>query len=60
LKERQDRKEGTITQEEIDIASGKMDLNSSTAANFLKELDRKDENIRKAFARQAAKSIVRC
>jgi hypothetical protein len=59
LKERQDRKDGTISQEEIDIASGKTDLNSSMAADFVKQLDQKTENICKAFAQQEIKSLVR-
>ena len=58
LKEHQEWKDGTITQEEIDIASGKTDLDSLTATNILKELDQKAENIHKVFAHQEAKSIV--
>lgn len=58
LKERQDRKDGTITEEEIDIASGKTDLDSSMIADFVKMLDQKTENIRKAFAQQESKSLV--
>ena len=58
LKEHQDWKDGTISQEKIDVASGKMDLNSLIAANFLKKLDQKAKNINKAFAHQEAKSIV--
>jgi hypothetical protein len=59
LKERQDRKDGTITQEEIDIASGKTAYDSSMAEDFVKQLDQKTENIRKAFAQQELKSLVR-
>jgi hypothetical protein len=59
LKERQDRKDGTITQEEIDIASGKTDFDSSMTDDFVKQLDQKTENIRKAFAQQEVKSLVR-
>lgn len=59
LKERQDQKDGTISQDEIDIASGKTDLDSLMAADFVKQLDQKTENIRKAFAQQEVKSIVR-
>jgi hypothetical protein len=58
LKECQDRKEGTITQEEIDIASGKTKMDSSIEGGFFKQLDQKAENIRKAFAKQEEKSIV--
>jgi hypothetical protein len=59
LKDRQDRKDGTVTQEEIDIASGKTDLDSSMAADFVKRLDQNTENIRRAFAQQEIKSLVR-
>ena len=58
LKKHQEWKDGTITQEEIDVASGKMDLDSLMAANFVKELDQKAENIQKAFTHQEAKLIV--
>jgi hypothetical protein len=50
LKERQDRKDGMATQEEINIASGKSNLDSSMAANFVKQLDQKTKNILKAFS----------
>ena len=59
LKERQDWKDGTITEEEIDIASGKTSLDSSMTADFVKLLDQRTENIRKAFTQQEYKSLVR-
>ena len=58
LKEHQEWKDRTITQEGIDVASEKMDLDSLMDTNFVKELDQKAENIQKAFAHQEAKLIV--
>src|SRR5271168_4624508 len=46
-----------ITQEEIDIVSGKTKMDSSIEGGFFKQLDQKAENIRKAFAKQEEKSI---
>ncbi|KAF8988020.1 hypothetical protein BDQ17DRAFT_1435252 [Cyathus striatus] len=41
-----------ITQEEIDIASGNVSLSDRKAAKFLERLEKKSENIQKAFATQ--------
>ncbi|KAF8976201.1 hypothetical protein BDQ17DRAFT_1441224 [Cyathus striatus] len=41
-----------ITQEEIDIASGKIALSESNAAGFLEQLEKQSENIQKAFTKQ--------
>lgn len=59
LKERQERKDGTVSQEEIDIASGKVALNSSMAVDFVKRLEKKTENIPKAFYQQEVRAAVR-
>ncbi|KAF8987111.1 hypothetical protein BDQ17DRAFT_1435834 [Cyathus striatus] len=45
-----------ITQEEIDIASGRIALSESNAAEFLEWLEKKSENIQKAFAMQEERS----
>ncbi|KAF8987592.1 hypothetical protein BDQ17DRAFT_1258406 [Cyathus striatus] len=41
-----------IMQDEIDIASGTVSLSESKASEFLQELEKKSENIHKAFAIQ--------
>ena len=58
LKEHQERKDQTVSQEEIDIASGKVALNSSMAVDFVKQPEKKTENIPKAFYQQEVRAMV--
>ncbi|KAF9001006.1 hypothetical protein BDQ17DRAFT_1244915, partial [Cyathus striatus] len=46
-----------ITQEELDLASGKVSLDVTEAGTFLKKLRSQRENIRSAFARQEVNAL---
>jgi hypothetical protein len=52
------RPEGQITQEEINIASGKRPLTAKASAEFLGNLEAQSENIKNAFARQQEQAAV--
>jgi hypothetical protein len=53
-----DRKGEPITQEEIDIASGKKTLNPGQAKIYFTNLEVASENLRAAFEKQAANAAV--
>ena len=46
------------TAEEIAVASGKQALDPTSEAEYIKKLEAANENIRKAFAAQAAQAAV--
>lgn len=46
------RPDGEITQEEIDVASGKRALTAKASAEFLGGLEAQSENIKNTFAKQ--------
>ena len=52
------RPEGCITQEEIDIASGSKPLTAEASAKFLGSLEMQSENIKNAFAKQQEQAAV--
>jgi len=52
------RPEDHITQEEIDVASGKQPLTAEASAEFLGGLEAQSENIRNAFAKQQERAAV--
>lgn len=52
------RPEGCITQEEIDIASGKQSLSAEMAAKFLNGLEAQSQSIKIAFAKQHEQAVV--
>jgi hypothetical protein len=53
------RPEGHITEEEINIASGRRLLTAEASAEFLGGLEAQSENIKKAFAKQQEQAAVR-
>ena len=53
------RPEGQITQEEINVASGKQPLTAEASAKFLGSLEVRSENIKYAFAKQQEQVMVR-
>lgn len=48
-----------ITQEEIDIASGKISLEGAKVKDYIKTLEAKTSNIQKAFQKQMDLEVVR-
>lgn len=52
------RPEGSITQEEIDIASGKRPLTAEASSEFLGGLEAQSESIRDAFTKQKEQAAV--
>jgi hypothetical protein len=52
------RPEDHITQEEIDIASGKRPLTAEASAEFLGGLQAQSENLKNAFAKQREQAVV--
>jgi hypothetical protein len=52
------RPEGQITQEEINVASGKRPLTAEASAKFLGSLEAQSENIKNAFAKQQEQAMV--
>jgi len=52
------RPEGHITQEEINVASGKRPLNAEASAEFLGSLKVQSENIKNAFTKQQEQAVV--
>jgi hypothetical protein len=46
------------TPEEIEIASGKRQLDGKAEAEYLQKLEKSSENIKRAFQDQQARSIV--
>jgi hypothetical protein len=52
------RPDGQITEEEIDIASGKRALTAKASAEFLGSLEAQSENIKNAFAKQQEQAAV--
>ena len=53
------RPEGHITQEEIEIASGKKPLTAEASAEFLGGLEVQSANIKDAFVKQQQQAAVR-
>jgi hypothetical protein len=53
------RSEGQITQEEINVASGKQPLTAKASAKFLGSLEARSENIKNTFAKQQEQAMVR-
>jgi hypothetical protein len=51
--------EGHITEEEIDIASGKRPLTAEASAEFLSSLEAQSENIKNTFTKQQERAAVR-
>lgn len=56
LKERVNK---PVTQEEINIASGKTPLEPGAVTEFIAELENNTENIKRAFAKQKQQALVR-
>jgi hypothetical protein len=53
------RPDGHITEEEIDVASGRRHLTAEASAEFLGGLEAQSENIKNAFAKQQEQAVVR-
>jgi hypothetical protein len=52
------RPEGHITEEEVNVASGRRLLTTEASAEFLGGLEAQSENIKKAFAKQQEQEAV--